>query len=181
MAKQTLEEQMMQSLAGDQRVYQGLLLEISKMVRAYISKKISSPTDVEDITQEVLCSIHKARHTYDGARPLKPWVFAIATYRLNDFLRKAYKRNEHEAVDYDSVENYLGESVTDEDSSNELLDIVAQLPERDKQIVLMMKVEGYSAKEVAHKLDMSVSAVKVAAHRAYKKLKIMIDEIERKA
>ena len=48
---------------------------------------------------------------------------------------------------------------------------MSSLPEKQRVIVELMKIEGYTAKEVAKKLDMSESAVKVSAHRTYKLLK----------
>ena len=45
------------------------------------------------------------------------------------------------------------------------------LPEKQRKILLLMKGEGLTAAEVALKLNMSISAVKVSAHRSIKKLK----------
>lgn len=178
-AKLTLEEKMLRSLEGDNAIYADLLDEIAKMVRSYLYRKIPIEEDLEDVVQEVLVSIHKARKTYDGSRPLKPWVMAIATYRLNDHLRRLYRVNAKEVIDYDTIQNQLSEDVTDPHIIDEqLAKAVQSLPERQRTIVTMMKIDGYSAKEVANKLGMSVSAVKVAAHRAYKKLKEILEAEE---
>jgi RNA polymerase sigma-70 factor (ECF subfamily) len=47
------------------------------------------------------------------------------------------------------------------------------LPERQHEIVRLMKLDGLSVRETAERLNMSVPAVKVAAHRAYKLLRKM--------
>lgn len=52
--------------------------------------------------------------------------------------------------------------------------ILDSLPEKQKKIVTMMKIEGYTAEDAAKKMNMSVSAVKVAAHRAYKSLALKV-------
>ena len=44
--------------------------------------RLSIANEVDDLLQEILISVHKARHTYDGNRPYKPWVYAIAKFRL---------------------------------------------------------------------------------------------------
>lgn len=174
--KMTLEEKMKRSMAGDQRIYAELLKEIASMVRGYMYRKIPTQEDLEDVTQEVLSSIHRARKTYDGSRPLKPWIMAIATYRLNDYLRQRYRVAGKEVIDYDAVQNQISEDVTPSGLNNELLEkALKSLPDRQRDIVTMMKVDGYSAKEIAKRMDMSVSAVKVAAHRAYKKLKEQLE------
>ena len=53
---------------------------------------------------------------------------------------------------------------------------VAELPARQRQVVELLKLEQRSVKEVARILDMSESAVKVTAHRAYKTLRQTLGE-----
>ena len=48
---------------------------------------------------------------------------------------------------------------------------LADLPENQRKVFEMIKIHGYSAKEVADEMGMSVSAVKVSAHRTMNKLK----------
>jgi len=75
------------------------------------------------------------------------------------------------------MEDYLHENVTESAISYESISgEVEKLPEKQAIIVRMMHQEGYTAKEVAEKMGMNESAVKVAAHRAYKILK---DKLER--
>lgn len=174
----TLEEKMRLAQAGDQRVYAELLTEMTRIIRAYLQRKVSSSGDLEDVVQEVLVSVHRARHTYDGSRPLKPWVLAIATYRFNDYLRKYYRKSDHEVTDYDSLAYQLAENVTGDGDDNELVyKALEALPERQREVVYLLKIEGYSVKEVSEQVGMSVSAVKVTAHRAYKRLKKELKEI----
>ncbi len=168
----SLEEQMVRAQEGDRQAYGAVLEEAARISRNYLRRKVNIDEDLEDIIQEILLSIHKARHTYDGKRPLKPWIFAIATYRFNDYLRRHYRVNARESVDFADIEHRLSQDVTEPAYDSELLrDTLNLLPEKQRKIVYMMKVEGYSAREVAEEVGMSVSAVKVAAHRAYKKLK----------
>lgn len=49
--------------------------------------------------------------------------------------------------------------------------MLKDVPEREQKILTMMHVEGYTAKETGVRLGMKESAVKVAAHRAIKKLR----------
>jgi RNA polymerase sigma-70 factor (ECF subfamily) len=48
---------------------------------------------------------------------------------------------------------------------------LASFPEKQQEVFRMMKIEGFSAEEVAKKKGMSISAVKVSAHRTMEKLK----------
>ena len=163
---------MRESLAGDQRAYSVLLQETSRMLRPLLAKRLSFANEVDDLLQEILISIHKARHTYDGSRPYKPWVYAIAKFRLHDHLRAHYSDQLRHADDLSELEDFLHENVTESAISYESISAeVQKLPEKQAAILRLMHQEGYTAKEVAEKIGMKESAVKVAAHRAYKILR----------
>ena len=167
-----LAELMRQSVAGDQRAYAELLRETARLLRPFLSKRLSFDSEVEDLLQEILISIHKARHTYDGNRPYKPWVYAIARFRLQDYLRMHYADQLRHAVDISDMENILHEDVTESALSYESISgEIHKLPGKQAAILQLMHQDGYTAKEVAEKLGMTESAVKVAAHRAYKVLR----------
>lgn len=161
-----------QSLEGDKRAYAELLRETARLLRPFLSRHLSFDSEVDDLLQEILISIHKARHTYDGQRPYMPWVYAIARFRLQDHLRMHYADQLRHAVDISDLENNLHEDVTESAISYESISgEVHRLPEKQAIILQLMHQEGYTAKETAEKMGMSESAVKVAAHRAYKILR----------
>lgn len=167
-----LEALMRQSLAGDQRAYAALLQETSRLLHPFLAKRLSFTNEVDDLLQEILISIHKARHTYDGNRPYKPWVYAIAKFRLQDHLRAHYSDQLHHAGDLSEMEESLHEDVTETAISYESISSeVQKLPPKQATILQLMHQEGYTAKEVAERIGMKESAVKVAAHRAYKVLR----------
>ncbi len=168
---------MRQSLDGDQRAYAEILQETSRFLRPFLAKRLSFTNEVDDLLQEILLSIHKARHTYDGNRPYKPWVYAIAKFRLQDYLRAHYSDQLHHADDLSEMENYLHENVTESAISYESISAeVEKLPQKQATILQLMHQDGYTAKEVAEKLGMNESAVKVAAHRAYRILRQKLEK-----
>jgi RNA polymerase sigma-70 factor (ECF subfamily) len=167
-----LEALMKQFLDGDQRAYAEILQKTSRFLRPFLAKRLSFTNEVDDVLQEILISIHKARHTYDGNRPYKPWVYAIARFRLQDYLRAHYSDQLHHAGALSDMEEFLPESVTESAISYESISgEVEKLAEKQATILRLMHQEGYTAKEVAEKIGMNESAVKVAAHRAYKILR----------
>ncbi len=167
-----LEALMRQSLAGDKPAYARLLRETARFLRPYFSKRLSFEAEVDDLLQETLISIHKARHTYEGRRPYKPWAYAIARFRLQDFLRMHYADHLRHAEELSGFESGPAGDVTESGISYESIRAeVEKLPEKQAAILRLMHQEGYTAREVAEKLGMSESAVKVAAHRAYKVLR----------
>jgi RNA polymerase sigma-70 factor, ECF subfamily len=156
---------------GNAVAYHQFLQNITPIIRGIVLKKIPI-NDSEDTIQEILISIHKARHTYDGKRPLMPWVYAIAQFRIMDSLRKAYAPLRTNTVHIDNFEEILPANVTEPSHDTELLDkALENIPTREQNILTMMHIEGYTAKEIGQKLSLNESAVKVAAHRAIKKLR----------
>ena len=167
-----LEHLMTLALAGDKRAYSSALQQSSQMLRGYLSKRLSNKNAIDDVLQEILISVHKARHTYDGRRPYTPWLFAIARYRLQDYLRTHYKDHVYHAAELGDAENNSFSDVTEPELTYESIkEEIGQLPKKQASILHLIHGEGYTAKEVADKIGMTESAVKVSAHRAYKILK----------
>ncbi len=152
---------------GNSAAYNSFLATITPILRRVVARKIH-PNDVEDTVQDILISIHKARHTHDGERPLMPWMMAIAHFRIIDALRKTYKNASHTFFNEDEINNVTEHAYN---SEYEVDEIFYETNERDKQILTLMHVEGYTAKETGSHLGLKESAVKVAAHRALKKIR----------
>jgi RNA polymerase sigma-70 factor, ECF subfamily len=163
---------MRQSLNEDKRAYAEILQETSRFLRPFLAKRLSFTNEVDDLLQEILISIHKARHTYDGNRPYKPWAYAIAKFRLQDYLRAHYSDQLRHAGDLSEMEEFLHEDVTESAITYESINGEMQkLPDKQATILQLVHQEGYTIKEVAEKMGMNESAVKVAAHRAYRILR----------
>jgi RNA polymerase sigma-70 factor (ECF subfamily) len=171
-ANGTLETLMRKALGGDQLAYASLLQETTRLLRPYLMKHLSGSSEVDDLLQEILISIHKARHTYDGERPYKPWAYAIAKFRLQDYLRAHYADQLRHAVELSEVEENLPEDVTESTFNYESISgEIEKLPGKQAEILRLLHQEGFTAREVAEQMGMKESAVKVAAHRAYKVLR----------
>lgn len=172
MSEPSLEELMVKTQGGCQRSYQRLLEESSRLARVYVSRRLSNQSEVEDIVQEVLLAIHKAKHTYHPDRPYKPWLYALVHYKLSDYLRSAYRRGKTGSLDDAVLNTVADETVTFGDLVSEQIDdAFAELNERQKALLIKTKLEGKSIRETAAELGMSESAVKVGVHRAIDKLK----------
>ncbi|MBU0688631.1 MAG: sigma-70 family RNA polymerase sigma factor [Gammaproteobacteria bacterium] len=172
-----LEQLMHRSLQGEQQAYADLLRESARLLRPFLSKRLRFEHEVDDVLQEILISVHKARHTYDGQRPYKPWLYAIAHFRLKDHLRMHYADHLRHAEDITDLENILHDDVTETAISYESISgEIEKLPEKQATILRLMHQQGYTAKETAAQMGMNESAVKVAAHRAYKVLRQKLEE-----
>ena len=170
--KTDLEGLMRRSLDGDNAAYAQLLRETGRLLRHSLARRLSVDSEVDDLVQEILIALHKARHTYDGKRAFRPWLYAIANFRLKDYLRLHYSDRLRQAMDIADLEDILSGDVTETAISYESISgEILKLPAKQAAILQLLHQEGYTAKEAAEKLGMSESAVKVAAHRAYKVLR----------
>jgi RNA polymerase sigma-70 factor, ECF subfamily len=162
-----------QAQKGDQRAYGALLRDILPYIKSVLVGGLANPDWVEDIAQEVLISVHKSLMSYSPDRPFKPWLQSIIQFRRTDYLRQHYKvrktkENAKEASDI------FGQGVTNTYAIGESKDVEAamsSLSDTQRKIFEMMKIKGYSAKEIANQMGMTESAVKVSAHRSLNKIK----------
>jgi RNA polymerase sigma-70 factor, ECF subfamily len=160
------------AMAGNEAVYRRLLEEIGRAVRARargaFQRSRLGDADVEDVVQETLLAIHLKRHTWDPSQKLAPWVAAIARHKIIDAMRRRGARRAEPIEDFEDI---LAAPV--EEDPHTLSDakrLVDALPERQRDIVQSISLDGQSIAATATRLAMTEVAVRVALHRALKSL-----------
>ena len=84
---------LLKGLAGDEAAHRAFLTEAAALLRAFFRSRLRGRNeDAEDLVQETLVALHTRRESYDPHYPLTAWLYAIARYRLIDFLRRAKHR-----------------------------------------------------------------------------------------
>jgi RNA polymerase sigma-70 factor (ECF subfamily) len=123
--------------------------------------------------QDVWLRIHRVRHTYRLGDPLLPWVYAIARRVRVDSFRKRRRIASHEM----GVGVLPEPPVQQHETSNPPAfdELVAALPESQREVLTMLKVNGLSIEEVARATSSTAGAVKQKAHRAYKRLRDLLE------
>lgn len=155
---------------GDAVAYRQLLVALTPRLRGLVRNGLlragRSPDDCEDIVQETLIAVHVKRHTWDESQAVEPWIYAIAHYKLIDFLRR---RGNHGHIAIEELADVLpAEPDADADRAIDRQRLLATLPEKHRNVVQSMAIDGLSAREVADNLGMSEGAVRVTLHRALK-------------
>jgi RNA polymerase sigma-70 factor (ECF subfamily) len=163
-------EQMRAAIAGDEAAYGKLLAALVPLIRSACRggfARFGTPgNDVEDVVQETLLAIHLKRHTWQETQPLTPWVLAIARNKLIDQLRRGGRAVK---VPIDDVIDTLPADIPEERlDGQEVAAMLDALPERQRQIVKAITLDGVAIKDVAARLDMKEGAVRVALHRSLK-------------
>jgi RNA polymerase sigma factor (sigma-70 family) len=157
--------------AGDATAYLDLLRALTPRIRQIIARRraFARAEDVEDLVQDVLLSLHAVRATYDPVRPFMPWLLAIVRNRLADGARR-YARTAMREVPVDdsvtSAEPPANLSEETFDRVEALHHAVRALPAGQRQAIELLKLQGYTLREVASATGMTIGALKVATHRA---------------
>jgi RNA polymerase sigma-70 factor (ECF subfamily) len=153
---------------GDQRAYQLLLEAIQPLVFRYARRRLNSDESASDVCQDVLLTLHRARHTYEPGRPFEPWLFAIARTRLIDHLRRERRISRAEVM-MDVLPEVAQSGA--ENTADSVFEVLEKLPDAQREAFAMLKLEGLTTEEAAERAGVSVSALKVRAHRAYKAIR----------
>ena len=169
-ARARLMERMQQ---GDSEACRALLDDIGPSVMQFLRRRVADSNEVDDAYQEVLMALFEARHTYERGRPLEPWLFAIARNIAADHMRRRWARATWEEL----VDTPPERAEAEHDSPRsppDLGEALAKLPRAQREAFAMLKLEAMSLEGAAERAGVSVGALKVRAHRAYKTLRKLI-------
>ena len=167
---------------GDRHAYRTLLEEVTPYLRTLAARRFKEPSDTEDAVQDVLLTVHAIRHTYDPGRPFGPWLVAIANRRIIDRLRRQMRARSHElkmSAEHETFSSDAANFRSDELSADSaaLNAAIAALPPDQRQAISLVKLKEMSLKEAALASGRSVSALKVATHRAIKSLRKLLRQV----
>jgi RNA polymerase sigma factor (sigma-70 family) len=167
---------------AERSAYRVFLTELSGRLRWQMRARAGGlgEADIEDLVQEVLLSVHASRATWDETKPVLPWIAAIARYRLADHLRRRRRAGrlveEASAVSETfsgSVANRTAEEVVNAMSMGRAL---KGLSETERRAFTLVRLKGLSLDEAAGSSGSTVSAIKVAVHRAARKLQALVGD-----
>lgn len=162
---------------GDAAGFEGLWEALSAELLGYLRSLCRDPHRAEDLLQETFLNLHRARHTYLPGKPVRPWVYAIAR---NVFLmseRARRRRLAHEQLAEEELpEVAVASSATAWEGAKDLGHLLAKLPEKTREVLLLHHVAGLSFREVGKVLGLSEGAAKVRAHRALEELRRLARE-----
>lgn len=160
---------MCRGLEGDAKAHAALLSAAAGLLRSYFNRRLGGAVShTEDLVQETLISIHTRRATWDRSRPLLPWLYAVARYRMIDFFR-AMKIRVTVPLD-DVAEPEVPSDAGAADASRDLSRLLATLPQRQRELIRLIKIEGLSVDEAAARMGMTQTAAKVSVHRGIKSM-----------
>ena len=184
--------------AGDQREFSGLTEPYRHELQLHCYRILGSLQDAEDIVQETLLRAWRRLDTYEGRAPIRAWLYKIATNACFDALAKKPRRvlptQQYPPADPRQpfappiteavwLEPYPDDLIDEADAGPEVryslresvslafLVALQSLPARQRAVLILCDVLEWRAGEAAELLEVTVSAVNSALHRARATLK----------
>jgi len=155
---------------GDLAAATALIHRLSPQLHRFFVVQFASRVHADDLLQETWLRIHQARHTYQAGEPVLPWLYAIARHIRVDHYRKALRAASREER-LEEMPEMAAVLPAGGGRTPDLKTLLAPLPESQREVIEMLKVEGMSLEEVARATSSSVGSVKQKVHRAYEKLR----------
>ncbi len=163
--------------------YGKLLDDFQQKVFATCISFIPNKEDAEDVAQEVFVEVFKSINKFKGNSKLSTWIYRIATNKCLEFIRKKNTKKRFtflksimgaeipiDKTKYFTEMNHPGVLLENKEKSETLFKAINQLPEAQKVVFTLSKVDGMSYQEVCDITEKSLSSVESLMFRAKKNL-----------
>lgn len=170
--------------SGDRAAYEALLRDSVPLIKAIAGRQGVPPERRDDVVQDVLLTIHRARQTYDPARSFNGWLRVIAERRAVDVLRQIRRHGSRELHAPVAFEAYPDSSadpargVEYVQASGRVSEALSSLPAGQREAVEALVLKEQSLAEAAVVTRRSKGALKVNLHRALKALRGKLERTE---
>jgi RNA polymerase sigma-70 factor (ECF subfamily) len=185
--KQCSDEELLAHFQGGQREAFNLLVRrYERELFGYLRRYLGDAELAEDVFQNTFLQLYTKIGTYEAGRPVRPWLYTIATHQAIDALRRAGR---HQAVSLDQQreETTNGEvqsliallesrgptplhRIQEDERRQWVRDSVERLPEFLRQVVVFAYYQNLKYREIAEILEIPVGTVKSRLHAALTRL-----------
>src|SRR5215471_8966485 len=162
---------------GELPAFEKLFQRYGRPIRAYLTRLVG-PSPAEDLAQATFLSVVRARGRFDRKARFRPWLYTIATNAARDYFRRHREELTADGELPSEASDPDGSPVSRDDGLERAVqNALAQLPEGQRLAIVMHRFQNLSFAEIAQALDLSESAVKVRAHRGYKRLRELLEGV----
>jgi RNA polymerase sigma-70 factor (ECF subfamily) len=171
-------------LSGDSSQFALLWQKYNKQIYANVLKIVRSIDDADDIVQDTFLKAFNALHSYNQTFPFPAWLYKIASNTCIDYFRRKRIRpisieniNREGGDIYDIIPDKstpIDVNIINNETKEQLLKAVEQLPLRYKQCIQLRHFEELSYEEISLKMNLPLGTVKITLFRARKMLLNML-------
>jgi RNA polymerase sigma-70 factor (ECF subfamily) len=163
---------------GDASAAGRLLAHYRDDLWGYLMNHVRHREDAEDLFQDVCVKVMQHLHEVREAERFRSWLFSVAMNRVRDHFRK--KRpvalEERDAMQLNDPGEHPRERIERREHLVLLRRCVGELPERDREVLLLDTMAGVPQKDIAEQLELNLNTVKTILRRAKIKLARMMAE-----
>ncbi|NLU81789.1 sigma-70 family RNA polymerase sigma factor [Rhodococcus sp. HNM0569] len=167
------------AVRGDRAALSVVLENVRPLVVRYCRARVGSAErgqiSADDVAQEVCMAVMTALPRYqDQGRPFMAFVYGIAAHKVADAHRSTARNKSDPVADIPDVvvaEGGPEQRALEAEAGREMHALLATLPDKHREILVLRLVVGLSAEETAAAVGSTAGAVRVAQHRALAKLK----------
>ena len=167
--------------AGNEDAFREIVERDKNPLYAFLRRFLNRQDLVEDVFQETFLQLYTSKDKFDTSRPLHPWLFTIAANKAKDALRKIQRNASMSIgaiadsgnVSVDDVVNLLASYKTTpsdvaskEETALQVRQIIANMPENLRGILILAYFEQFSYKQMAEILSIPIGTVKSRLHTA---------------
>jgi RNA polymerase sigma-70 factor (ECF subfamily) len=166
--------------SGNQTAYRQLFDKHIGFVYNAVLRILGNRQDAEDVTQDVFFTLWRKARSIRGESKLSTWLYRVAINKaINARKRRGSYADPRVVTSFDDPgnQNIPASANAQPDRQQqmksaklELAELLAGLPEKQREVYLLHKMEGLSYKEIAEELNLTLPAVESAMHRAKVKL-----------
>ena len=132
---------------------------------------IKSPSDADDITQNVFLKLLQEKKPFDSDEHVKRWLIRVTVNECKNLVRSRWRRAE-------SFEEYAGTLVFDNQAQSDLFQMVMALPRKYRLPIYLHYYEEYSTQEIGQLLKLPKNTVCTQLKRGRELLKESLQEVE---
>jgi RNA polymerase sigma factor (sigma-70 family) len=161
------------ALAGDDRAFRALVERHQRPVHACAWALTRNGADAADVAQETFIRFHRSLAQYDPRRPLRPYLLRIAANCSRNALAARARRAAECVEGLEALPDQAAgpaQSLVRAERRRQVRQLVDRLPATLREVTSLFYLAECSCREVAEALAMTETAVKVALHRARRRL-----------
>ena len=179
----TVDERQLVRLAqkGEKAAFETLVHRHQQRVFAVARGILKRQEDVEDVAQQVFVKAYFSLKRFDQRAAFSTWLYKITVNECWDLLRKRKARplvyesdfSEEQSRQYSAMEREAtkGLDTSDRMAMRERLEnMLGQLEKRDRVMLILKEVEGFSVEEIAGSTGLNANTVKVRLFRARRRI-----------
>lgn len=180
------DEQLMQSvMAGDQPALSALVTRHHAPLLGYLYRLVNGDRPLaEDLVQEAFLRMLRQR-SYQAGRPVKPWLYAIATNLARDYFKSAAVRKIRRDGDETGALLAVADSAPGPEDhalaaerGSEVRAALSRLAEEHRVVLVLRFYQGFTLQEIADTLEIPLGTVKSRLSVGIHRLRAMLVPIE---